>query len=565
MQMQNNFLNKKRKNLNLDFNNQIYELINDYYLEREINNDYLENINSNNFICKKCKTKLKNKLKIQIVNNNNLNILNQESKIFYLCLNCFLIFFKFEKKNLNNYSYFIPQNKKKIFLFTNDWNINDEIKLINSISKDGFENWTDISKNLNKPINEIKSHYQTFYNIQKPYLNIDQIALNFKQKKYIENIFIQNKILQNKLLNKLNKTKNKYPESSIQNIQTEDKIIVNQEDIIKNHSHKESGELPYPYNIAGFWLKRKELEIEYLNDFEKEIKDIEFLENEENLNPIFYREKMKILSIYNELCEQRNIIKDFYIDRNIINIVREDDIINSFSKENKNIYQKLQLIRRFFKEEDFKKIFYNSILEYRLKERINKIKEYKQNGLKTYEDVKTFKESNLKKNPKNNRGLNFNEFMEETTGIGEQIFDYLIETSKEIIKQDFNEIEKSFCKNTMKIFMKDYQNFKYIMAKNEKNILNNNNNNNKNLNGNNVLVNGDNIENYENYIDSHVDYIIKYNNNFHEIYDKKNNKIIYYHKINDNENEKKNNNKNNNNENINKIDYNQKKENKKYD
>jgi hypothetical protein len=116
----------------------------------------------------------------------------------------------------------------------------------------------------------------------------------------------------------------------------------------------------------------------------------------------------------------------------------------------------------------------------------------------------------------------------------------------------------------MKIFMKDYQNFKYIMAKNEKNILNNNNNN-KNLNGNNVLVNGDNNENYENYIDSHVDYIIKYNNNFHEIYDKKNNKTIYYHKINDNENEKKNNNKNNNNENINKIDYNQKKENKKYD
>ena len=142
----------------------------------EINNIFLEAQASIKVICCVCNRNITNQIKVILEPSNSKNKIYQKGLSFNaLCIRCFVLKTKLNSKEnsyyvgneitLNNYKYsnYRILNKMTESLYTNDWTLGDEIKLLGAIEKLGLDNWEEISKILGKGKFECESHYYTFY------------------------------------------------------------------------------------------------------------------------------------------------------------------------------------------------------------------------------------------------------------------------------------------------------------------------------------------------------------------------------------------------------------------
>ena len=135
-----------------------------------------------------------------------------------LCINCFLLKTKYNPKEKVNYiinemtlnaykfTHYKILNKLSENLFTNDWTLGEEIKLLGAIERLGLNNWEEISKILGKGKFECESHYYTFYYKSKnDFLPDDKILkLNHKNNISKKNILYSNKKTENNFMNIIN-------------------------------------------------------------------------------------------------------------------------------------------------------------------------------------------------------------------------------------------------------------------------------------------------------------------------------------------------------------------------
>ena len=85
-------------------------------------------------------------------------------------------------------------NKLSENLFTSDWTLGEEIKLLGAIERLGLNNWEEISKILGKGKLECESHYYTFYYKSKnDFLPNDKLINKNINNNNSPNILIQNK------------------------------------------------------------------------------------------------------------------------------------------------------------------------------------------------------------------------------------------------------------------------------------------------------------------------------------------------------------------------------------
>lgn len=129
-----------------------------------------------------------------------------------LCINCFVFKTKYNPKEkvnyiinemtLNAYKFtnYKILNKFSENLFTNDWTLGDEIKLLGALQRLGLNNWEEISKILGKGKLECESHYYTFYYKSKNDFLPDDKIIKLNSKK---NILVSNKNEENIYLNKI--------------------------------------------------------------------------------------------------------------------------------------------------------------------------------------------------------------------------------------------------------------------------------------------------------------------------------------------------------------------------
>ena len=110
---------------------------------------------------------------------NNIKFYCNKCDNFIFCLNCFLL-----SKHDNSHNYHIIDNLN-FPLYTDDWSVNEEHKLLSNISKCGLNNWEEICKSMeNKGQVECESHYYSFYYINKdnPYPDENIIILDENKK-----------------------------------------------------------------------------------------------------------------------------------------------------------------------------------------------------------------------------------------------------------------------------------------------------------------------------------------------------------------------------------------------
>ena len=327
-----------------------------------------------------------------------------------LCVRCFVLKTKFNSKEKANYiinemtlnaykfTNYKILNKLSENLFTVDWTLGDEIKLLGAIERLGLNNWEEISKILGKGKFECESHYYTFYYKSKnDFLPDDKITNininNYSPNKNKNNILNQNKNEENKYLNKIQENLGYIPfsDNNKQN-RSLSKNNIKKDDLDKNKPSNQN-----IYDILGYWEKRKDYDIEFKNEAEIQMSEIEFREKE---SPENVEINYKNLKNYNNILDEREERKNFVIEKNLFDVRKQISFSKRLSKHDREIFQILKYNMKYLTKEQFLFIFENNILEKNIKTRLNQLIYYKNLGCNTYDEIQKYineiKKENIK-------------------------------------------------------------------------------------------------------------------------------------------------------------------------
>jgi len=333
-----------------------------------------------------------------------------------LCINCFLLKTKYNPKEKVNYiinemtlnaykfTHYKILNKLSENLFTNDWTLGEEIKLLGAIERLGLNNWEEISKILGKGKFECESHYYTFYYKSKnDFLPDDKILkLNHKNNISKKNILYLNKKTENNFMNIINQNIGYIPfvENSKPNRSLSKNNNIKKDDQDKNKSYNQN-----IYDILGYWEKRKDYDVEFKNEAEIQMSEIEFRENDNNDNLYI---NYKNLKNYNNILDEREERKNLIIEKNLFDVRKQINFSKKLSKQDKEIFQMMKFNMRYLTKEQFLFIFESNVLEKNIKARLNQLLFYKNLGYNTYEEIQKYINEIKKENKKNKEENEFN-------------------------------------------------------------------------------------------------------------------------------------------------------------
>ena len=351
------------------------------------------NIKSGIFKCSICQKEITNNIKFYC-----------EECDYIFCINCFLL-----SKHNNNHGYHLI-DALNFPLFIDNWSLKEEHKLLSFVAKCGLNNWEEISKSIeNKGQVECESYYYTFYYKNKDNPDPDENKLILDENKNIK-------------MNQLEENKKEY-ENMIAKVSSNRGLGISTEEEIfpKNNSRsicipKNGGVGESVSEVLGARIKRKEFDNEFLNDIEVEMSNLEFNENDK------YKEKelqikMDVLKDYNLILKEREARKKFILEKNMLDMNRQNRIESRLSKEEYNLLLFMKPFHRFFENSEFYDLFGNIIIEQQLKlmlKNLNKLENEKNTRggkISTMEDIEKYYEGDKggnkgKKQGKNNNGNN---------------------------------------------------------------------------------------------------------------------------------------------------------------
>ena len=296
------------------------------------------------------------------------HILCRECENVNMCLSCFV-----QKKSNQVHE---PTHRYSVIerldfsLKSKDWSAFEELLLLDAVEKFGYGNWTEIQKYIGgKTREEIEAHFAKFYplltkknskeekNMEKNLKKVKWSSVVFSEVKKVNGGKETSNLYTNKTLIKTGKGELMRKESSefgpkisrlkspsrvnpiLRNLHfglNENKPVIiepfkslferimqEHPDILLKLKESKNGErvkqLPVPEsrNLLGYMHLRNEFEVEYNNDAELYIADLEF-KNDDSAEDI--KIKYSVLEIYNARLEERLMRKKFVVDHNLLNL-----------------------------------------------------------------------------------------------------------------------------------------------------------------------------------------------------------------------------------------------------
>ncbi|KAL9253792.1 Transcriptional adapter ADA2-like protein [Drosera capensis] len=129
--------------------------------------------------------------------------------------------------------------------------------------------------------------------------------------------------------------------------------------------------------FSGYNAKRHEFKIEYDNDAEQLLADMEFKDTDTEAE----REiKLRVLRIYSRRLDERKRRKDFIIERNLL---FPDPFLKSLSPEERELCQQYRVFMRFHLKEEHEELLKNVVEEHRIVKRIKDLQEARAAGCRT--------------------------------------------------------------------------------------------------------------------------------------------------------------------------------------
>ena len=397
---------KKAKNIILSQKNILNKNISQ---NDEMQKNFFDAQSSIKINCYVCNKSLVNQIKIILDPSYSKNKNFQKGLNFNaLCVKCFVFKTKFNPKEMANYvinemtlntykftNYFIL-NKFSDNLFTQDWTLGQEIKLLGAIERLGLNNWEEISKILGKGKFECESHYYTFYYKSKnDFLPDDNKIININNNnKYSKNILLSNKKQETLYIDKIKQNLGYIPFSE----NNKSNRSLSKTTIKKDENDKNKPVNQNMYDTLGYWEKRKDYDIEYKNEAEIQMSEIEFNENDS-------KDKLNInytcLKNYNNILDERDERKNFVIEKNLFDVRKQISFDKKLSKHDHEIFQTIKYNMKYLTKEQFLFVFDSNILEKNIKTRLNQLLFYKNLGCNTYDDIQKYINEIKKENNKN--------------------------------------------------------------------------------------------------------------------------------------------------------------------
>ncbi|KGG52100.1 hypothetical protein DI09_20p170 [Mitosporidium daphniae] len=237
-------------------------------------------------------------------------------------------------------------------IFDPKWRADEEIYLLEALEKVGIGNWIDISFYLgSKTPEECESHYRDVYLSNKN-------TLVPHQSQMVPGRF------------KLPLCKAPIQEPPANSISSS----------------------PSDHELVGYMPKREEFETEFENDAEHLVKDICFLDTDNEFERgerflwFFISElKFAILFTYCDALEKREERKRTIFEHNLVEYKKLTTIDKDRAKEEKDIHQTLIPFARFMSKEDFALLTADFIDEFYLKKYIHHLQTLRKKGFRTIE------------------------------------------------------------------------------------------------------------------------------------------------------------------------------------
>jgi len=295
------------------------------------------------FICKKDLTK-------------NIKFLCEKCNNQVFCIKCFI-----EGKHPKDHKFHVIDNLNYP-LFTEDWKMHEEYKLLVNLSTSGLNNWEDISNIMgNRGQVECESHYYSFYYTQKedPLPKENSIIIDNNKNIIKEKLEINKNIVKNKL-NECQVNKG----NSIQEQPKEVKVNKRNSRCLCLRKNPRNGEAESAAEILGCRPKRHEFETEFLNDTEIEISHLEFDENDKEDD---LKIKYDVLKDYNLRIKEREERKNFVFEKGLLDLRRQNRIESKLSRDEFELLLFLKPFLRFYENSEFFDLFEGIVLEQELK------------------------------------------------------------------------------------------------------------------------------------------------------------------------------------------------------
>eukprot|EP00298_Acanthocystis_sp_HF-20_P012228 c19780_g1_i1.p1 GENE.c19780_g1_i1~~c19780_g1_i1.p1 ORF type:complete len:357 (-),score=138.86 c19780_g1_i1:36-1106(-) len=142
-----------------------------------------------------------------------------------------------------------------------------------------------------------------------------------------------------------------------------------------------------PADVAGYMPLRNDFEIEYDNDAEMIIADMEILPNDSEEDRQL---KIKLLQIYFAKLEERGRRKFFVLDRGLLDFKKLHTAERRKPKEERELIQKMRVFARFHSQKQHQELIDGILKERELRRRIALLTEYRQNGITTLAEAQIY-------------------------------------------------------------------------------------------------------------------------------------------------------------------------------
>lgn len=343
---------------------------------------------------------------------------------FDLCVECFSVGAEVYPHK-SNHPYRVMDNLS-FPLFCSDWNADEEILLLEGIEMYGLANWNEVAEHVGtKSKSHCIEHYNTIYMNSPCFPLPDMSHVMGKNREELLAMATKGLPTGGEISVKEESpfsTRIKVEGSSSVNASTgagkrTSSIIQSDKggDGIKiedSHADRSFGEKklrtsveegPSITELSGYNFKRQEFEIEYDNDAEQLLADMEFKEADTDAE----RElKLRVLRIYSKRLDERKRRKDFILERNLL---YADPFEQGLSPEEKEICRRYRVFMRFHTKEEHQELLKTVIEEHRIRRRIEDLQEARAAGCRTSADAERYIEQKRKREAEENaRRMNSN-------------------------------------------------------------------------------------------------------------------------------------------------------------
>ncbi|KAI8646024.1 hypothetical protein BD408DRAFT_480272 [Parasitella parasitica] len=273
---------------------------------------------------------------------------------FDLCVSCFCGGAEPVKhKTWHDYRIVKPHNFP---IFSEDWDADEELLLIEAAEKMGIGNWQAIADYVGtKGKGECEQHYLDVY-VSSPNWPLPRMNLKFETSE-IE--------CRERKRQRLQQSRGMTPRKPMSSHPNNAKPIT-------------SG--PSFHEIQGYMPRRFEFETEHENEAEQFVKDMVFNDDdtEEEVDL-----KVMVLDIYNSRLDRRMERKNLIFERRWLDFKRMQAIERKRQKEERDIYNKTRVFCRLQTEADYDMFVKGLVKEQQLRDRITTLQEWRQAGLTT--------------------------------------------------------------------------------------------------------------------------------------------------------------------------------------